>query len=92
MRETSFFDVTTQTNKYQVANVTDTYLPYLNDDFQPGDVNMDGDVTIADVSALIDYLLDGDQSAIDMDAANVNHDQGVTIADVSALIDILLGA
>ena len=92
VRETSFFEVTTQTNKYQVANVTDTYLPYLNDDFQPGDVNMDGDVTIADVSALIDYLLDGDQSAIDMDAADVNHDQGVTIADVSALIDILLGA
>ena len=92
VRETSFFEVTTQTNKYQVANVTDTFLPYLNDDIQPGDVNNDGDVTIADVSALIDYLLDGDESAIIFDGADVNQDQAITIADVSALIDILLGA
>ena len=50
VRETSFFEVTTQTNKYQVSNVTDTYLPYLNDDFQIGDVNRDGNVTISEVT------------------------------------------
>ncbi|MBQ9822045.1 MAG: C10 family peptidase [Muribaculaceae bacterium] len=55
-----------------------------------GDVNMDGDVTIADVTALIDYLLGGDDSAIDIEAANVNGDGDVTIADVTALIDMLL--
>ena len=55
-----------------------------------GDVNMDGDVTIADVTALIDYLLGGDDSAIDIEAANVNGDSNVTIADVTALIDMLL--
>ena len=51
---------------------------------------MDGDVTIADVTALIDYLLGGDDSAIDIEAANVNGDGDVTIADVTALIDMLL--
>ena len=90
VRETSFFEVTTQTNKYQVSNVTDTYLPYLNDDFQIGDVNRDGNVTISDVTALIDYLLGGDDSSIDVQAADVNGSTDVTISDVTALIDLLL--
>lgn len=55
-----------------------------------GDVDKDGDVTIADVSALIDYLLTGDATDIDLEAANVNGDAEVGIADVSALIDMLL--
>ena len=55
-----------------------------------GDVNKDGTVSIADVSALIDYLLGGDASEIDLEAANVNGDNDVTIADVSTLIDMLL--
>ena len=55
-----------------------------------GDVNMDGNVSIADVTALIDYLLGGDASAIDLTAANVNGDDTVSIADVTALIDLLL--
>ena len=90
VRETSFFEVTTQTNKYQVSNVTDIYLPYLNDDFQIGDVNRDGNVTISDVTALIDYLLGGDDSSIDVQAADVNGSTDVTISDVTALIDLLL--
>ena len=56
-----------------------------------GDVNGDGDVTIADVALLIDYLL-GVPCDIDFDAADVNQNQSITIADVTALIDILLGA
>ena len=54
-----------------------------------GDVNGSGDVTIADVSALIDYLLD-DTNEICIENANVNGDTEITIADVSALIDMLL--
>ena len=60
--------------------------------FTVGDVNKDGYVTIADVSALIDYLLDGDPTPINILAADVNQNQDVTIADVSALIDMLLDA
>ena len=89
VRETAFFEVTTQTNKYQVRDVTAQYLPYL--DVLPGDVDGDGSVEISDVSALIDYLLDGDASLIDMEAADVDGDGFIEIADVSALIDMLLG-
>ena len=55
-----------------------------------GDVNGDGEVTISDVAALIDYLLNGDASAINTYAADCNRDKGVSIADVTVLIDYLL--
>ncbi|MBQ6079845.1 MAG: Omp28-related outer membrane protein [Muribaculaceae bacterium] len=55
-----------------------------------GDVNNDQAVTIADVTALIDYLLNHDASAINLDNANCNLDEGISIADVTALIDYLL--
>ena len=56
-----------------------------------GDVNRDGDVTIADVTALIDYLLSGDATGVDLVAADCNLEDGVSIADVTTLIDYLLG-
>ena len=55
-----------------------------------GDVNNDEAVNIADVSALIDYLLTEDATDVNLDNANCNLDDGVNIADVSALIDYLL--
>ena len=58
--------------------------------YKVGDVNRDGSVSIADVTALIDYLLGGDADGIDTTAANVNGDDTVSIADVTALIDLLL--
>lgn len=56
----------------------------------PGDVNSDGEVSIADVVELIDYLLTDDDSMINIANADVNQDGQVDIADVSSLIDILL--
>jgi hypothetical protein len=56
-----------------------------------GDVDNNGEVSIADVTALIDYLLSGDDARINLDAADCNNDGDVTIADVTALIDYLLG-
>ena len=55
-----------------------------------GDVNNDNSVNIADVTALIDYLLSGNASDINTQAADCNVDSQVNIADVTALIDYLL--
>ena len=55
-----------------------------------GDVNNSNDVTIADVTALIDYLLSGDATGVNLDNADCNLDEDVSIADVTALIDYLL--
>ena len=56
-----------------------------------GDVNDDGYVTTADISALIDYLLGNESSAVNPARADVNGDGSVTPADISTLIDYLLG-
>ena len=61
---------------------------------KPGDVNRDGNVTIADVTALVDIILGKDPGpnyTYDHEAANVNGDSDITIADVTALVDIILG-
>lgn len=55
-----------------------------------GDVNGDNVVNIADVTALIDYLLSQDATGVDLNAADCDQDQNVNIADVTALIDYLL--
>ena len=55
-----------------------------------GDVNGDGSVSIADVSALIDCLLSGNTEGVNMAAADCDQNDNVGISDVSALIDYLL--
>lgn len=57
--------------------------------YEIGDVNHDHEVNVADVTALIDYLLGlGEACPI---CSNVNGDNDVNIADVTTLIDRLLG-
>ena len=57
-----------------------------------GDVNADGVVTIADVTALVDIILGKISSTNSLRLrADVNEDEGITIADVTALVDIILG-
>ena len=60
--------------------------------FLRGDVNGDGQVKISDVTALINYLLSGDASAINLQAADCNQDGQVKISDVTALINYLLSS
>ena len=55
-----------------------------------GDVDGDGEVAIADVSKLIDYLLSGNSSGVNLQAADCDNDGEVSISDVSKLIDYLL--
>ncbi len=90
VRETSFFEVTTQTNKYQVSDVTDTYLPLLNGDFIRGDVNGDGQVSIGDITDLIDYILNGTVQSFVFEAADLTGDGIIGIGDVTDLIDLIL--
>ena len=54
-----------------------------------GDVNNDGEVTIADVTALVNVLL-GKDTSYNLDAADVNSDDKTTIADVTALVKMIL--
>ena len=69
-------------------NITE-YANYVPP-FKRGDVNKDGVVNIADVTALIDYLLNGDATIVNLNACDCNQDTAVNIADVTSLIDYLL--
>ena len=55
-----------------------------------GDVNNDGNVTIEDVTTLIDYLLSGRVEVFNAKAADVNFDGDINISDLTDIIDMLL--
>ena len=75
-----------------LAEVQDMYFSNEagGSDFIRGDVNDDGDVTITDVTSLINYLLSQDATGINLDAANCNQDGDINISDVTTLINFLL--
>ena len=56
-----------------------------------GDVNGDGQVDIADVTALQNYLLGRAQTTYNQENADINSDGDITIADVKALVNTILG-
>ena len=80
---------------YTVDGVTASsnivYLEVFPKPDATGDVNLDGSVTIADVTALIDYLLGSEVTPFSKFNADLVDDAKITIADVTALIDLLLG-
>ena len=55
-----------------------------------GDVDGNGEVGIADATALIDYILTSDSNGIDLDNADCDLSGNIGIADVTALIDYIL--
>ena len=79
-----YLEITSTTNKYTVKDITDQYAILV------GDVNGDGEVSIGDVTALIDILLGTPADADTLIRCEVNGDGEVSIGDITALIDMLL--
>ena len=74
--------------RYQfLPKVTFVYQENAGPAVMQGDVDGNGEVGIADVTALIDVLLGGEDAPA---AADCNNDNEVGIADVTVLIDFLL--
>ena len=59
---------------------------------QMGDVNMDGIVDVADVTAIISYILGTEVSPFNMAVANINNDDAIDVADVTSIIAFILGS
>ena len=89
-------------DQISVVDLTDGYSVILTNDYNPvklflvGDVNRDGNISIADVTALVNIILGKatypeDNDKYDFAAANVNNDKAITISDVTALVNIILG-
>ncbi len=61
-------------------------------DFIPGDVNNDGEVSVADVTKIIDIIIGAEVDEAAMKRADVNKDNEISVADVTRVIDIIVGA
>lgn len=55
-----------------------------------GDVNLDGNVSIKDVTDLIDYILGFEVSPFSKDNADMDDNGIITISDVTDIIDLIL--
>ena len=58
--------------------------------FLRGDVNGDGKVTIADVTAVVSYILGQPVANFKAEAANVDGIEGITIEDAKAIVNMIL--
>ena len=58
---------------------------------RPGDVNGDGNLTVADIANLVGIIMGSAVTSYDLMAADINKDGVITIADVTGLVDIILG-
>ena len=80
-------------NHSPVSDKWELYIVSVNEALAPfmlGDVNDDGEIDINDVTALIAYVLTGDSTGINLDAADLYFDGEVDINDVTSLIDLVL--
>ena len=68
------------------ATYVDDFILRFDDMTAVGDVNVDGEVNIADVNSVIDMIISGNVQAV----GDVNGDGEVNIADINALIDLIL--
>lgn len=80
----------------EYTGTAELVLPIEAETTLAGDVNRDGEVTIADVTALVNIILgkateENNPDDYDFKAAKVNDDGEITIADVTALVNIILG-
>jgi len=73
-------------NLYKSSNGWKNFKNIVCIETSLGDVNLDGEVNIADVNAIIDMILSGSSSS----SGDVNGDGEVNIADVNAVIDKIL--
>ena len=84
VRRSSVYEIASQTNKYQVKDVTEAYLSLL--EAIPGDVNNDNAVNISDVNLVINMILSGKGTT----AGDVNGDGTINIGDINYIINVIL--
>lgn len=76
-------------NAYLEANVWKDFKQIM--ELEQGDANGDGKVTIADVTATINFILDTEGGRFVYTNADMSHDHKVTTDDVKAIVNMILG-
>ena len=74
---------------YQEASVWKDFKQIM--ELEQGDANGDGKVTIADVAATVNFILDTQSSRFVYSNADMNQDHKITMDDVNAIVNMILG-
>ena len=69
-----------------------TVAEWTVDFFKRGDVNLDNEVSVADITSLVNIVLTNESpiDAVDFPSADLNGDGEVGVADVTSLVNLLL--
>ena len=74
--------------KIWYVNYNDNNVVRIDYSLINGDINIDGSVNVADVVALVNYILNTESS--EFMGADINNDGNINITDVVQLINIIL--
>lgn len=80
-------------NVNQQVRCTTIIVTLAGDDdptFIRGDVDGSSAVNISDLTVLIDYILSGDPTGVNLDAADCDENGSVNVGDITTLIDYIL--
>ena len=64
------------------------YVLHIED--KNGDVNNDGEITVADINAVIGIILGGKTDEDTRRRADVNNDGEITVSDVNAIVEFIM--
>lgn len=64
--------------------------PEIKTDVLKGDVNMDGNVDVSDVTTLINYILGNNPSPFNLNAADIDNNHTYDVSDVTSLISLII--
>lgn len=68
----------------------DTKFDIQVDKVGRGDANADGSVNVADLAAIVNYIMGKADKNYDKDLADVNRDGSVNVADIAAVVNVIL--
>ena len=60
-------------------------------DWKKGDVNHDGEINIADVNTVVNYIIQGINTKSALSSCDVNEDGEINLADINAVIRNIMG-
>ena len=76
-------------NQYSNLDGFDLTVTVVPPSVTEGDANSDGQVTLADAVAIVNYILGKPSPGFNAAAADVNHDNAVTISDAVTVVNML---
>lgn len=88
-----FFDFGMGWSDYSGEDYGDLAVRVLlseNEAFNPGEVNYDGKVNVADISSVVKFIMDGKVNTFNEKNADVNQDGEINVVDAAAISEIIL--